>query len=352
MIRVSLLGRPSIRCGDATVASLDTRKVQELFWYLLLYRTLAHPRDALADLLWEESLTARRYLRKALWHLQSTLNTLAPSVEPNDDSRATSQHDSILLVEQDWIQINPHASLWLDIAVFEEVFGRVEGIAGHTLDAPTAAELERATALYHGDLLAGWYADWCLFERERFRQMYLAMLDKLMAYYGAHQEYERSIICGLRVLQHDPAREHTHRRLMRLYDDAGDRTAALHQYELCVVALAEKLDVQPSARTTALYAQIRTGSEQSAQAAQDRLPTPSSEPRAVSAANGALAPPSSPLKLPNPQPQPADAVAHLEQVRILLVDFQQQVQQQIQSVDLSLQNLTRTDAKSPKVKRR
>ena len=53
---------------------------------------------------------------------------------------------------------------------------------------------------------------------------------------------------------------------MRLNLLNGDRTAALHQYEICVAALAEELDVPPAKSTMTLYEQIR----------QDRiaLPTP------------------------------------------------------------------------------
>jgi DNA-binding SARP family transcriptional activator len=307
LLRISLLGRLCVTCGETMVMGLDTRKVQELFCYLLLYRTLAHPREALADLLWGESLTARRYLRKTLWHLQTSLNApVADSSNPSDNS--------ILLVEPDWTQLNPKAALWLDIAVFEEVFGRVKGIAGQDLDRQGVSDLEMAVALYQGDLLTGWYQDWCLFERERFRHIYLTMLDKLTTYYGFHREYEMSVSYGLRLLQHDPAREYTHRRLMRLYYEAGDRTAALRQYELCVVALNEKLDVKPSEHTEALYRQIRAGHLEE--------PISASVPR-----DGPNAAPPFPL---------SKALDHLDQMKVLLAEFQQQVQQQIETVELLL----------------
>ncbi len=53
------------------------------------------------------------------------------------------------------------------------------------------------------------------------------------------------------------ARESTHRRLMRLYYRAGDRTAALRQYDHCVAALNEELGVKPSRLTVEVYNQIR-----------------------------------------------------------------------------------------------
>jgi DNA-binding SARP family transcriptional activator len=44
---------------------------------------------------------------------------------------------------------------------------------------------------------------------------------------------------------------------MRLYYRAGDRTAALRQFERCITALCEELDVRPGKRTLVLYDQIR-----------------------------------------------------------------------------------------------
>lgn len=43
---------------------------------------------------------------------------------------------------------------------------------------------------------------------------------------------------------------------MRLHYQAGNRTAAIHQYETCVTALHKELDVGPARRTVALYRQI------------------------------------------------------------------------------------------------
>jgi two-component SAPR family response regulator len=92
-------------------------------------------------------------------------------------------------------------------------------------------------ALYHGDLLEDWFQDWCLYERERLQNIYLAALDKLMDYCEASRDYDAGLAYGTRILRHDLARERTHRRLMRLYYLAGDRTSALRQYDRCVQIL-------------------------------------------------------------------------------------------------------------------
>jgi DNA-binding SARP family transcriptional activator len=250
-LRVSLFGKFRVELGPQTQPGFDSRKVQELFCYLLLYRDRPHPREALADLLWCGSSTNRpgRCLRKTLWQLRAALN--------DEDESLGGQ---VLLAERDWIQVNPNADLWLDVAVFEQAFNRLRRLPSDEPDLDGARELQSAVDLYQGGLQESWYEDWYLYERERFQHMYLSMLDRLMEHNEAQGRYEAGLVWGTRILSCEPARERTYRRLMRLYYLAGDRTAALRQYQHCVCALREELGVGPAGRTIALYQQIQTDS--------------------------------------------------------------------------------------------
>ena len=250
LLHISLFGRFNVRSDRHTLSGLDARKVQELFCYLLLFRDRPHPREALADLLWDERHTDRpnRCLRKTLWQLRSAL-----------DAQIESLSDQVLIIEPDWVQVSPGADLWLDTAVFDHTFERVRSLESSELGSEDVAALQRAVGLYRGGLQESWYQDWYLYERERFQHMYLSMLDKLMDYCEAHCSYETGLSYGALILQCEPARERTYRRLMRLYCQSGDRTAALRQYEHCVRALSEELGVKPAQRTVRLYEQIRTG---------------------------------------------------------------------------------------------
>jgi len=72
-----------------------------------------------------------------------------------------------------------------------------------------------------------------------------------------HHLHERGLLYGDCSLNCDPARERTHRRLMRLRYLAGDRTGALRQYERCREFLNTELNVMPSAFTEKLCQDIR-----------------------------------------------------------------------------------------------
>jgi DNA-binding SARP family transcriptional activator len=258
-----------------------------------------------ASLLWGDSSTAqsRKYLRQTLWQLQTAID---PQREPINAR--------LLLLEQDWVQLNPEVDLLLDVTVFEQAFALVQRVPDQELDAQGARSLQAAVYLYQGDLLEGWYQDWCLYERERLQGMYLAMLDKLVGYCEAHQDYDAGLDYGTRILRYDRARERTHRRLMRLHYLAGRRTAALRQYERCVAALDEELGVRPAKHTVALYQQIRV----------DQL---DGFAFALVGATTALEPTTVTL---------LQVLGRLKQLQATLTSAQRQVQQDIQAVELAL----------------
>jgi DNA-binding SARP family transcriptional activator len=201
----------------------------------------------LANLLWSDTSTekSRKYLRQALWHLHSMLKP------------ARAVETEVLSAEHDWVQLNLNSDCFIDVTAFERAFAATQG---KSLDQNGAQLLKNAVELYKGDLLDGWYHDWCLFERERLQNLYLTMLDKLMTYSMEHQEYETGFTYGSTILRYDRASERTYRQLMLMKYSAGDRTGALRLYDRCVAALAEELAVKPEARTTAIYEKIRTGS--------------------------------------------------------------------------------------------
>lgn len=246
-LKFQLFGKFSVERDSQILKGFANNKEQELLGYLLVHRDRSHPRETLASILWGETSTekSKKYLRQALWHVQAVLEV----------RESTDSH--LLAVEHDWVQLNLQSDVWIDVAIFEQAFTSTQGLRGSRLDAQSAALLKEAVELYKGDLLDGWYQDWCLFERERLQNMYLCMLEKLMSYSEAHSDYEAGQRYGSAILRYDRAHERTYRQLMHLQHMAGDRTGALRQYKRCVAALDDELGVKPDRRTTALYEHIR-----------------------------------------------------------------------------------------------
>lgn len=247
-LRASLFGRFRLERDGQPIAGIEAHKVRELLGYLFVYRQRPQPRETLSELLWkgQPAAKSRKRLRQTLWKIKSALEAQGDPAAPD-----------LLLVETEWIQLNTSRMRWLDIDEFEHAFDDLKKKRAGELSREDFAALERAASLYTGDLLEGWYPDWCLFERERFQTMYLMLLSKLVQYCEAHQLYEAGLAYGDEILRRDRAYELAHRRMMRLYFMAGDRTQAIRQYERCVAALQEELGLEPSERTRQLYEQIR-----------------------------------------------------------------------------------------------
>jgi DNA-binding SARP family transcriptional activator len=247
-VNITMFGRFRVQCAGRVLAGFELSKAQELFSYLVLYRNRQHSREVLASLLWGDCApaVAKKYLRQTLWQIQTTLETAGAAAVGR-----------VLSIETDWVQVKDDNNIYVDVDAFEEALCKTRDTPGASLTAEQCELLRSAVDLYQGDLLESCYQDWCLFERERLQSIYLMMLDKLSAYYEAHHQYEAGLDYGIRILRYDRARERTHRRLMRIYALAGDRTAALRQYEQCMAALREELDVEPAKRTVDLYEQIR-----------------------------------------------------------------------------------------------
>ncbi|HYW71472.1 MAG TPA: BTAD domain-containing putative transcriptional regulator [Pyrinomonadaceae bacterium] len=302
-----LFGKFSARDDAQPLKGLDAGKDQELLSFLLIRGQQHHSREALAAMLWGDTSTERskKYLRQSLWHLQHVLET------------SVSEPANHLLIEHDWLRLNPTNRPWCDVEEFEKAATAAEGISGRRLTDTQAGQLKAAAVLYRDDLLVGWYQEWVLFERERLQNKYLLLLDKLIVYSETHQEYEQGQGYATRILRYDPARERTHRELMRLYYLSGDRTAALRQYERCVIALQRELSVIPERRTIDLYEQMKSG--------RYRRPEAVAEPEAAG----------------DERPESRDLLDCLKHIHRMLNSVQRRIQHDIRSIE----HLPRTERK-------
>lgn len=247
-LRVNLFRQFQAFDGQDCLDCFNTLRVQELFCFLLLNRQRPHRREALIETLWGEHTPkqAKKYLRQLLWQLRTAVQDQDPAGD-----------HALVTADEEWISLCPQAEVWLDVQEFEQAYRLTQDADGAGLDSNQAQALQSAVKLYTGDLLEGWYQDWCVFERERLQNIYLLMLDKLIAYAEVHSLFEEGVQYGVRALRCDRAREITYQRLMRLHYLAGDRTGALRYYDRCVETLRTELEVEPTAETQALREKIR-----------------------------------------------------------------------------------------------
>jgi DNA-binding SARP family transcriptional activator/predicted ATPase len=201
-------------------------------------------RDHLTDLFWPDSLpdAARKNLRNTLWAIRKTLDG-----------------GDILDTNGDRMELTP--ALRVDVRDFEAVAR--QAIAAKPV---TEAELQAALELYRGPLLDGLsVADapdfelWLSTERERFGQLFLRLVEALVAHRQAEHNWPGVILAARRALAADNLQEPMYRVLMTAHAHLGERAEALRLYDTLRNMLLQELGVPPLPETEALRQAILAG---------------------------------------------------------------------------------------------
>src|SRR5512146_184570 len=242
------------RMGEITITK---RKAMALLVYLVIEADHPRTRESLLGLLWPEHSTAaaQNNLRVTCAQLQKYLG------KDQEDAQL------YLISDRHDLQFNPLSRYELDVTRFRNL---IEACHTHAHPAQPedcaecAARLAQAVKLVRGPFLDGFslpdcpaFDEWLFFQRERLHQQVTTALEQLADFHERAGSAAQAEIHVRRLLELDPLREQAHLQLMRLLAGAGQRSAALAQYETCRRLLADELGVSPTSETTLLAEQIR-----------------------------------------------------------------------------------------------
>ncbi|MFF8958564.1 BTAD domain-containing putative transcriptional regulator [Streptomyces sp. NPDC014894] len=105
----------------------------------------------------------------------------------------------------------------------------------------------RTRADLSADLLPEWSDnEWVQVEQEQYRQLRLYALEAMTERLSAARRHGEAVAAGLAAVRAEPLRESAHHVLMRAHLAAGNRGAALRQYEQCRRVLLDELELEPS----------------------------------------------------------------------------------------------------------
>ncbi|MGB3219915.1 MAG: BTAD domain-containing putative transcriptional regulator [Anaerolineae bacterium] len=241
-LRLILLGAFHAALDGRPLTKFGSAKTQGLLAYLALAVDHPHSRAVLAAMFWPEEgdSAASHNLRQTIYDLRRLLD----STDPREGGR-----QPYLLVTRQTIQFNPASDYDLDVARF--------------LDMLQSDRQEEAAALYRGDLLAGMIVDgtpfeeWQHYRREQLHRQAMNLLGQLAERYLQQQLFDKAQWHARRQLELEPWSEPAHWQLMRALWLAGERGAALAQFQVCRQVLAAELGVEPHVDTLWLAQQIR-----------------------------------------------------------------------------------------------
>jgi predicted ATPase/DNA-binding SARP family transcriptional activator len=229
--QIHLLGAPLVTWNDHPV--LLTRRQERALLYFLACEGKPVSRERLSFILYpdEPESQARRKISRRLSHLQAEL----PSV--------------------DLMHVNPltvslsQEKVWVDAAALED-----------RLENPNQSYQDQVVDLYRGRFLEGFslpknpeFDHWLTEKCVDFENKFLATLANLLQRFSASGEYHEGIKLAQRYLAVDELAENVHRCLIQLYSAVGNRSAALQQYETCVLILERELGVEPLPETRQAY---------------------------------------------------------------------------------------------------
>ncbi len=211
---------------------------------LFTYRERPLTKEQLIEYLWPEGdpETAARNLPVVIHDLRRGLASISP-------------HEyHFILAEGGSYHFNTQAPYRLDVDEFLKgvKWGEGQQAQGNRQEA---LEIYRSTArLYQGDFLEDEsYNDWCSAERERLREIYLTLMEKIASLLAEEGDLEGSAGYLRQALLVDNLREMVYRQLMHCLWKAGRSDEALRQYTICKQVLAEELGVGPLKETENLY---------------------------------------------------------------------------------------------------
>ncbi len=181
-------------------------------------------REYVAGSIWPETTTskANANLRTALWRTHRACDAV---IETSARRLALAAN-----VAADAVRASATARRLLDAA------DPCDGL----LTEGTLAELSSA-------LLPDWCdSDWVIVERERYRHLRLHALEAMCIRLVRAARYTEAVEAGQAAVAADPLRESAQHALITAHLAAGNRAAAIRQYETCRRLLLTEVGLEPS----------------------------------------------------------------------------------------------------------
>jgi DNA-binding SARP family transcriptional activator len=110
----------------------------------------------------------------------------------------------------------------------------------------TSIDVEADLRRFSVELLAGWYEDWAVVERERVRQMCLHALESIALQLLSVRRFAHALEAALAAVALEPFRESAHRVVIQVHLSEGNHGEALRHYGYFSNLIEAELGLKPS----------------------------------------------------------------------------------------------------------
>ncbi len=242
-IRLYLTGEPTIETPTAVVRPADLAGRQgRLVFALLAWRHLSPvPRGEVAGVLWPADPPGS-------W--ETTLSAVVSNLRKGLGSGVGIEH----AVGCYRLEVPP--DVWIDVEAAYGAVHEAEGAIRKGEMGPVYAWSGVATAITRRAFLAGEDGAWVDARRRELAALRIRALEAAIEFCVWNGERGPATRYAESLIEMDPLRESSYRRLMSAAAAAGDRSAAARAYERCRTVLADELGIFPHPDTEALYDDI------------------------------------------------------------------------------------------------
>lgn len=249
-LRIYTLGRFMVCRGDVRLSSDygRSRKLWELFMYLITHREKPHSPEAILETLWpdQEYADPSKAIKGIVHRLRQKLDS---EIENGSNSTITNSHGCY-----SW---NQDSTCWHDAEEFETLCREARAKAGSDPEA-ACQHYRQALDLYRGEYLPeSPYSDWLLPIRYHYRRLFIDSVLRYMELLKKQKSYNLMIEECEKFIALERFEEEFHLRYIEALLAVKKIAQARSHYEHVSSMFYQEFGAKPSAAMRSLYGAIR-----------------------------------------------------------------------------------------------
>lgn len=234
-LKVFTLGQFMVKNGKIVLSESNerSRKVWDLFKYLLLHHESVLLPEIIVEQLWpeQEYTDAKSTVRSLVHRLRKLLG----------------EELDLIKFSQGGYTINRHQSVWIDFDFFESCCSQGRQAAKQGLGEKAVSLYRKGISCYKGDLLPEcMYSDWMSTVRNHYHRLYLQVICEFAALLKHQRLYEEIIEELDKAIMIDYFEEELHIILLETLLAEGKITQARAHYENVTGKFYKELGLKPS----------------------------------------------------------------------------------------------------------